>query len=140
VDHFIQKKSQELSIYPVPDLDTKAIDKLMRYDWPGNVRELENIVERELILSREGPLTFTDFDRRMPQPQNKLASFPSEKEALVPLNEVIVDHIYSVLNKTDGRINGPNGAAKILDMHPNTLRNRMIKLGIPFGKGRFGIG
>ena len=138
MDHFIQKKSQELSIYPVPDLGSKAIDKLMNYDWPGNVRELENIVERELILSRKGPLTFTDFDRRMPQ--NKLASFPSEKDALLPLNEVIADHIYSILNKTGGRINGPNGAAKILDMHPNTLRNRMIKLGIPFGKGRFRMG
>ena len=88
-----------------------------------------------MILSRQGPLTFTDFDRRLPQPQNKLARFPSEKDALLPLNEVIADHIYSVLNKTDGRINGPNRAAKILDMHPNTLRNRMIKLGIPFGKG-----
>ncbi|MDA8430193.1 MAG: hypothetical protein M0T70_13140 [Geobacteraceae bacterium] len=31
----------------------------MAYDWPGNVRELENLVERELILHRGGPLTFS---------------------------------------------------------------------------------
>jgi len=135
MDHFIQKKSQELSIYPVPDMGRRAIDKLMNYNWPGNVRELENIVERELILNREGPLIFMGFDGRMPQ--NKLIkSLSSENEALVPLNEVMADHIHRVIQKTNGRINGPNGAAKILDVHPNTLRNRMIKLGIPFGKGR----
>ena len=137
VDHFIQKKSQELSIYPVPDLGSKAIDKLMHYEWPGNVRELENIVERELILSREGPLTFIGFDRQMP-PNGPARNRTADKETLLPLNQVIADHIHRVLQEANGRINGPGGAAEILDLHPNTLRNRMTRLGIPFGRGRFG--
>jgi transcriptional regulator with GAF, ATPase, and Fis domain len=35
-----------------------------------------------------------------------------------------------VLKQTQGVIEGPHGAAKILDLHPNTLRSRMKKLGI----------
>jgi transcriptional regulator with GAF, ATPase, and Fis domain len=36
----------------------------------------------------------------------------------------------AALEKTDGVIEGSNGAATILDLHPNTLRSRMKKLGI----------
>jgi DNA-binding NtrC family response regulator len=32
-----------------------AIKQLRSYDWPGNIRELKNVVERAIILSREGP-------------------------------------------------------------------------------------
>lgn len=40
------------------------------------------------------------------------------------------DHIQRVLEQTSGVIEGANGTAQILDMHPNTLRSRMKKLGI----------
>ncbi|HUL10679.1 MAG TPA: helix-turn-helix domain-containing protein [Methylococcaceae bacterium] len=33
-----------------------------------------------------------------------------------------------------GKINGPSGAAQLLGLHPNTLRKRMNKLGIPYGR------
>jgi formate hydrogenlyase transcriptional activator len=49
---------------------------------------------------------------------------------LVALEEVEKRHILTVLQKTDGVIDGPKGAARILDLHPNTLRSRMKKLGI----------
>jgi transcriptional regulator with GAF, ATPase, and Fis domain len=40
------------------------------------------------------------------------------------------DHILTVLVQTRWVIDGPGGAAKILDLHPNTLRSRMKKLSI----------
>ena len=46
------------------------------------------------------------------------------------LAEVETEHIRAVLDHTNGVIAGPQGAAKILDMNPNTLRSRMEKLGI----------
>jgi transcriptional regulator with GAF, ATPase, and Fis domain len=46
------------------------------------------------------------------------------------LEQVERRHIQSVLQKTDWVIEGDRGAAKILDLHPNTLRSRMKKLGI----------
>jgi formate hydrogenlyase transcriptional activator len=39
-------------------------------------------------------------------------------------------HILAVLKQTGGVIEGPKGAARILNLHPNTLRHRINKLGI----------
>jgi len=48
----------------------------------------------------------------------------------VPLTLVERDHILSVLRRTNWRVDGPRGAARLLNMHPSTLRSRMQKLGI----------
>jgi hypothetical protein len=34
----------------------------------------------------------------------------------------------------DGEIHGPGGAAELLGVNPSTLRNRMNKLGIEYGR------
>jgi hypothetical protein len=39
-------------------------------------------------------------------------------------------HIERALAMCSGRIDGPRGAARLLDIHPNTLRSRMAKLGV----------
>ena len=111
-----------------------AIDRLKSYHWPGNVRELENVVERALIQKRgqksSGPLMFERFI--IPQ-QDKDKSVLSEQDSPSPkLDEVMFMHIQRILNRTRGKIHGQGGAAEILGIHPNTLRNRMDKLGIPF--------
>jgi transcriptional regulator with GAF, ATPase, and Fis domain len=46
------------------------------------------------------------------------------------MKEIERNHIIAALKMTSGVIEGSNGAAKILHLHPNTLRNRMAKLGI----------
>ena len=46
------------------------------------------------------------------------------------LKEVAKRHIPAVLQQTAGMIEGPKGAARRLNLHPNTLRSRMKKLGI----------
>jgi transcriptional regulator with GAF, ATPase, and Fis domain len=46
------------------------------------------------------------------------------------LEEVERRYILAVLQKTEGLIEGPNGAARILDLNPSTLRSRIKKLGI----------
>jgi transcriptional regulator with GAF, ATPase, and Fis domain len=43
-------------------------------------------------------------------------------------------HIRTVLSQCRGRVEGENGAARILAVHPSTLRKRMKKLNIPFGR------
>ncbi|MCG8564719.1 MAG: sigma-54-dependent Fis family transcriptional regulator [Desulfobacterales bacterium] len=128
---FLASKSKELNIYPVPGLSRGAMDRLMAYDWPGNVRELENVVERSLILNPGRQLR---FDTLVSPPASTGAgpTVPSPEEIL-PLDEMNARYIKRVLAHTNGRIEGPNGAAKLLDINPSTLRNRMVKLGIPFG-------
>ncbi|WP_035217581.1 sigma-54 interaction domain-containing protein [Desulfatibacillum aliphaticivorans] len=134
VDHFIQKKSRSLSIHPIPSLGGDAIDMLMDYNWPGNVRELENAVERELIVNRRGPLSFSTFHAVSLEPPKKAEEGrPSE---LLSLDDLLSAHIMRALDQTNGRISGPNGAAKILGVNPSTLRNKMIRLKIPFSRAQ----
>jgi transcriptional regulator with GAF, ATPase, and Fis domain len=39
------------------------------------------------------------------------------------------------MKATNGKIQGKAGAAAILNIHPSTLRSRMDKLGISYGRG-----
>ena len=52
------------------------------------------------------------------------------------LDNLMRDHIEKVLSDCGGKVNGADGAAVMLGIHPNTLRNRMKKLGIVFGRKR----
>jgi transcriptional regulator with GAF, ATPase, and Fis domain len=130
VQHFIKRKAKDLKMESLPRLSPGAIDTLMAYDWPGNVRELENVVERAVILSRGAPLDFRSFS-----PCSQSAEFSptlEKKNKTLKLDQLVKDHIQGVLETTHGKIYGPGGAAEILGINANTLRNRMNKLGIPY--------
>jgi hydrogenase-4 transcriptional activator len=130
VDHFVQKKSRELLIHPPPELSSKALDRLTRYQWPGNVRELENIIERELILYAGGLLTFDNFNMTI-IPRKSVAPHSNDTFSGT-FDDAARVHIQQVLEKTRGKIGGKEGAAEILALPASTLRNKMIRLGIPF--------
>jgi transcriptional regulator with GAF, ATPase, and Fis domain len=132
VQHFIQKKSRELQLTSIPTLAENAYDQLLAHQWPGNVRELENAVERAIILNREGPLSFTEIGPSE-KPEAIKVSLPGEPETY-NLDKKTADHIRKVLKITKGRIEGKEGAAKLLGINPGTLRGRMRKLGISFGR------
>jgi formate hydrogenlyase transcriptional activator len=112
----------------------ETMDVLVNHAWPGNVRELQNVIERAVILS-QGPVLVLGPDflpvvdsgiRRRPHRESRSA----EPGDLPTLEDVEKQHIMTALAKTRGVIEGPKGAAKILAMHPNTLRSRMKKMGI----------
>lgn len=133
--HFIQKKAREMGIDTVPSLQPGTLDRLTAYRWPGNVRELENAVERALIISRGELLEFADIDRfdqpPPPPPPERANRFEDE---ITALDHVMSRHIRRILSQCHGRIEGPRGAARLLAIHPSTLRKRMDKLGIPYGR------
>ena len=131
IQHFISLKARELKLTAIPTLATGAVDPLMTYHWPGNVRELENVIERALILNPAGPLTFEYLNLGQPERSSELHQQSEETD---DLDEVISRHIRRVLSRTKGKINGPNGAAAFLGINPSTLRNRMKKLGIDYGR------
>ena len=131
VDYFIEKKSRGLKLHIKPPLSADAIQRLADYNWPGNVRELENVVERELILNRGEALTFLNISPRSPGRDS--SGGPVSKNGVLSLDEFFTRHVKNVLALCNGRINGPGGAAEILNIKPNTLRNRLKRLGIPYG-------
>jgi transcriptional regulator with GAF, ATPase, and Fis domain len=141
VHYFIQKKSREIGLRNMPPLAQGALDTLMAYSWPGNVRELENAVERALILSGGRPI---EFEHLLQAPvTGRARSEPTgapqwEQENTLALDEVVSGHIRRVLEIAEGRVGGEKGAARLLEINPSTLRKRMRKLGIPFGrKGKY---
>ena len=122
----------------IDGITAAATDKLTNYSWPGNIRELQNVIERALILAT-GPILDLESDligalgsSALPELQDKSAEVlhlvkPSPHKTLQDVERA---HIQTVLEETHGVIEGANGAAKTLGMHPNTLRHRMEKLGI----------
>ena len=134
VYYFINKKIKQLKLPAAPELSPGAIDRLMAYHWPGNVRELENVVERELILNKGEPLTFRLLAG------GDVTSSPEMVAGLVDepanLDKATALHIQRALHKANGIVHGPGGAAAILGINPSTLRSKMKKLGIPYGRKR----
>lgn len=131
LQHFLSLKSKQLKLPAIPPLSPGATETLMEYHWPGNVRELENIVERALILDRTGPLHFDHLKSEHGEGASHLTAEPGD---IANLDEVVVRHIKKILRRTGGKIHGPGGAADLLGINASTLRNRMKKLGIVYGR------
>jgi transcriptional regulator with GAF, ATPase, and Fis domain len=135
VAHFIARKAREMKMSAPPELAPGALERLMRYPWPGNARELENAVERVLIVSRGAPLNFNDI---LPEPDAASAGEPKGNglgnDVPLALDALVARHIQAVLGRCGGRIEGERGAARLLRVNPSTLRKRMRKLGIAYGK------
>ncbi len=131
VHHFIEKKSRQMVLPTVPTLAAGEIDRLTAYDWPGNARELENAVERAIIVSGGRPLMFGDVvSGAIGRPDTAGAG----SDATSTLREGEARQIRHALEKTMGKVSGAGGAAELLGINSGTLRHRMRKLGIPFGR------
>jgi chemotaxis protein methyltransferase CheR len=98
-----------------------VMNALQNYHWPGNVRELENVLERAVINSSTPKLRLVD---ELKTQQKDLSITQKTLEA------VERDHIVRILEQTQWKVSGKNGAAEILGLNRSTLRARMRKLGI----------
>ncbi|HTC95227.1 MAG TPA: sigma 54-interacting transcriptional regulator [Terriglobales bacterium] len=125
----------------IDGVSRESMENLVNYPWPGNIRELQNVIERAIIVSPD-PTLRLDRDL-MPVAAAVKAVEAHEADAqdhrqadlnspkpLLALDEVERIHILAALQHAGGVIDGPKGAARILKLHPNTLRHRMDKLGI----------
>ena len=121
IDRFAQRVGKRITEVPAATLE-----RLSAYSWPGNVRELENVLERAVILSRGGSL---EIDAELlGAPGGPARS--ADPAAATGLKAAERQHIVSALTRANWVIEGQRGAAQQLEMHPNTLRSRMKKLGI----------
>ena len=105
----------------ITSIPKETMQALLDYQWPGNVRELESIIERAVILC--------------PGPGFQLAdqlntSLPPDSFTGGTVKEMERKLILGTLEEKGWRIEGKDGAAKVLGLHPSTLRARMHKLGI----------
>ena len=132
VQYFVERKSREMNLRTPTNLADGAMERLLSYDWPGNVRELQNVVERALILTQGQVLDFPQFIAGKSTPAPVIASL--DTLTIRPLSDITSDHIRQTLIHTRGQVGGPGGAAELLGVNASTLRSRMRKLGVPFGR------
>jgi formate hydrogenlyase transcriptional activator len=100
----------------------ETMDALIRHNWPGNIRELENVIQRGLIV---GTGSYFQLPSLRPTEPNI-----TENNKFKTLKEQERAHILQALQQSRWKINGPGGAAQILDINASTLAFRMKKLGI----------
>jgi PAS domain S-box-containing protein len=119
VEHFVGSFSRKMG-KKITSVTPATLNALRNYHWPGNVRELANVIERAVINSGGPVLQISN-----------LAETLRAGTPLAPgktLEEIERDYIITVLDGTGWRIEGEHGAARILGLHPSTLRTRMAKL------------
>jgi transcriptional regulator with GAF, ATPase, and Fis domain len=126
------------------------IELLRGYAWPGNVRELAAVIERAAILGDGKRLELraalgpTSLKPASPPASVGSTGAPPTNDGRGPqsiatLDEAMAAHICHALEACHGRIEGPFGAAKILDINPHTLRARMRKLGVEWSRFRAAV-
>jgi PAS domain S-box-containing protein len=116
VERYARKMGKEISSIP-----RETMKKLQEYSWPGNVRELESIIERAVIICPGKGLQLADTLN---------VSFTPVSITGGTLKEIERNFILKALSDSGWRIEGKDGAAKILGLHPSTLRARMHKFRI----------
>ncbi len=122
-NHFLMKYSTKAG-KSFKRVSKKTIDALMKYRFPGNIRELENLIERAVVIESGATLYpgnwMPDFSEEMQHANDDFKSMEAMQR----------DYILKVLERTNGKVSGPGGAASILVMNDKTLFARMKKLGI----------
>lgn len=124
INHFTEKYSKKMR-KQIEKIDQRSLDSLHSYSWPGNIRELQNVIERAVILADGDTIRVEDL------PDLSASTLQStENTDSNSLEEIERAHIIKVLEESNWVIEGNDGASKILNINPSTLRSRMKKLGI----------
>ena len=126
IDQFSKKLNK-----PTIALNDTDTTFLKSYHWPGNVRELQNLIERAVIVSKNGSINWQSIiPNQQPIAQ---ATKETAQNRILTSKELIAlekDNILKALKQTRWKISGAFGAAELLQMPPTTLASKMKALGI----------
>lgn len=122
VQHFINRFSRKNG-KEMKGLESKAMEILLGYEWPGNVRELENVIERSVVLDRDGIIGTDDL------PADILSdSIPAMESVTIPLGTPMEEVERILMEETLKRTKGDKGlASKLLGISTRTLYRKMDK-------------
>jgi transcriptional regulator with GAF, ATPase, and Fis domain len=130
-ERFIKQAATHLGVAP-PRLTKLHVQQLQSYDWPGNVRELQNIIERAVILAKDGKLQF-DVPLCIAPSHQARPAVDRDGEDELSLDELVVrerEIVTTALRRTNWKIYGADGAAALLRIKPTTLVSKMKRLNI----------
>ncbi|MFN7993590.1 MAG: sigma 54-interacting transcriptional regulator [Bryobacteraceae bacterium] len=119
-NHFAQKHSRKLKRW-ISGISPQAQARLKSYDWPGNVRELENAIERAIVLGSTERIEPED----LPETVFEAGALSGGGGGgfVAGIAEAKKRIILEAIEKANGNY---TEAARLLDLHPNSL-HRMIR-------------
>jgi formate hydrogenlyase transcriptional activator len=121
VAHFVEIYGRRMD-REIEHIPPATMSAFVSYQWPGNVRELQNLIERAVILSKDGVL---------PNPLATARAFSADtRQATTTLKDSERALILRTLESVGWVIGGQKGAAAKLDLKRTTLIHKMHKLGI----------
>jgi len=122
-NHFLNKYNHEFG-KKIKGIKSEVLDLLTEYNWPGNVRELENLIERLIVLTKEG---FIEVSKLPLEIRGELTCAPTDSEDTLKdaVQKFEASFIRQALEKSGGK---KTEAAKLLGIHRNTLTNLEKKL------------
>ena len=135
VTHLVKQFSQKLG-KTIDAIPQDTMTKLRNYPWPGNVRELRNVIERAVIISQGPTLRLIEeldpqaLELDLQKPAVTLDVFPDAGLISETLEQTEYNLILRTLKNVHWKLEGPGGAAELLNLHPSTLRSKMRRLGI----------
>jgi formate hydrogenlyase transcriptional activator len=128
VTHFVKMFSRRMG-KQVDSVPPETMAAFQWYSWPGNIRELQNLVERAVILSRNGvlpnPLHKKQTEIMIPS-LHHTRTFPSS----MTLEDSDRTLILETLEQAGWIVGGPRGAAAKLGLKRTTLLAKMRRMGI----------
>ncbi len=133
--HFLAKTSKKFN-RPNLKISVSQMDHLTTYHWPGNIRELENVIERQVIVSKNDHIIFNGLFNDEINEQNNTAEDTQASNNYDAINTEPQrklkekEDIISALKAARGKVFGNNGAAEILGLKPTTLASRIKKYNI----------
>ncbi len=132
VQHVLRKEAVRYGVL-MPVIADGELQKLLDYSWPGNVRELINVVTEAFVRAfPDGQCVFR-IGREGKSALPTIAASPPKSWA-----DAQREYFSRLLSACGGRIAGRNGAASLAGLKPNTLRSKLDKLGVPYGRKAIG--
>ncbi len=127
VDHFLDKHSERLA-RPRPAVEKTVYSAFNLYSWPGNIRELENVIERALVLDKDGVLGLDDLPERLSAREQRIGNLRLElPDEGISLETVERELLLAALEKHNWN---QTRAAGYLGITRSTLLYRMQKFGL----------
>jgi two-component system response regulator HydG len=118
-EHFLSKYRQKNN-REIDGLSRACLDALMAYKWPGNVRELENVVERAVVLDKDGCIDLDDL------PEQITSFEPDTRHITIPLGTALDEIEKRVMQETLKLTGGDKKlAAKLLDISTRTIYRKL---------------
>jgi DNA-binding NtrC family response regulator len=134
IEHFL-KRFNHMKQTAITGFTPEALELLTTFHWPGNIRELENMIERLVVLKKQGLLTVADLPEKL---HKKTASQPEMKEQFIRFTEDGI-HLSNEVEQYENQLIGEamrkaNGvtarAAQLLHVNRTTLVEKLKRRGM----------